>query len=287
MAKAKVKEEEVAVAVVEEETKAVTLGSMGSMEELAGLGMEEVTQEDLAIPFLRILEPLSPQLDPTEGSFVHGAQQGMIINTVTNQLFTAKEGMVVVPCYYMRRYLEWAPRNTGGGFKGSHEPSSDVVGTMKKFETAERTEYRIPNGNLLSNTAQFFVLLITENGPQKCLITMSSTQLKRAKKWLTQMNSITAIGSNGKKFIVPMMASSYSITTSPETNAKGKWNSWVVEKHSDLVEGVDDELFEEAVKFAKAIRLGNVNVKHEDLHEPSGVGGADGDDDMPDDDIPF
>ena len=41
-----------------------------------GTGLEETTTEDFAIPFIRVLQPMSPQLQKQNGSFVAGASAG-------------------------------------------------------------------------------------------------------------------------------------------------------------------------------------------------------------------
>ena len=44
--------------------------------------METIGADDMQIPFLRILQPLSPQLLKTDSKFIKGASAGDIFNTV-------------------------------------------------------------------------------------------------------------------------------------------------------------------------------------------------------------
>jgi len=46
-----------------------------------GTGLEETTTEDFAIPFIRVLQPMSPQLQKQHGSYVQGASAGDLYNT--------------------------------------------------------------------------------------------------------------------------------------------------------------------------------------------------------------
>ena len=66
----------------------------------AGVGFEGVTSSDLQIPFLRILQAMSPQLKKSSPAFLEGAKMGDIFNTVTNKLWTGDEGAVrlALPC---------------------------------------------------------------------------------------------------------------------------------------------------------------------------------------------
>ena len=49
----------------------------------AGMGFENVSANDVAIPYLKILQALSPEL--RGATKVAGAEEGLIINTVTGQ----------------------------------------------------------------------------------------------------------------------------------------------------------------------------------------------------------
>ncbi len=57
------------------------------MEADANKGAQNISQEDLALPFLKILGQLSPEVNKRDGKYVEGAEPGKIINTVTNQLY--------------------------------------------------------------------------------------------------------------------------------------------------------------------------------------------------------
>jgi hypothetical protein len=113
------------------------------LEEFAGEGLEEVTAEDLAIPFLRVLAQLSPQVNKRDGAYVEGAEAGMIYNTVANEAYDGEKGILVVPCHYNRRFVEWQPRSSGGGFVGSYPIDSDMLKQKMCFpmETCSPTRH--------------------------------------------------------------------------------------------------------------------------------------------------
>ena len=75
-------------------------------ESFEGTGFEEVTTDDLAIPFIRILAQLSPQVNKRDGAYVEGAEAGHIYNTVQNEVYDGTQGISVIPCYYSRKYVE-------------------------------------------------------------------------------------------------------------------------------------------------------------------------------------
>ena len=246
-------------------------------EQFQGEGFSEVKTEDLAIPFLRVLADVSPQVKKRDGAYVEGAEAGMIFNTVLNEVYEAeKEGICVIPCHYNRRYVEWRGREEGGGYVGSYTPDDPIVKTVTRSEQGQDL---LPNGNQLTNTAQFFVLMLhPELGPQKALMTMASTQLKKGRKWLTQAQSLTAQGKNGL-YTLPLMSQVYKVTSVPEQNDKGSWYGWEIarERSLDLSNQGDKDVFDMAVAFAKSVKAGDV-----ELNDGSNHVGTD-----PDDNVPF
>ena len=185
--------------IVEEQNTQV---AMSGFEDVTVTGFAEVSAEDMSIPFLRILDKGSPQVNKRDGAYVEGAEPGMIYNTVANEVYDGEVGVTVIPCYFNRRFIEWKPRESGGGYMGSYLPDDPIVKTTVKND---KNADVLPNGNLLSNTAQHFVLLTYEGNFSRALITMSSTQLKKSRRWITQMNALTAIGKNGP-YTLPMMS---------------------------------------------------------------------------------
>ena len=194
--------------------KATDVAVYEGFEELAGAGFSEVGTEDLAIPFLRVLAQLSPQVNKREGAYVEGADM----------------------------------------------PDDPYCSTATRDERGQDV---LPNGNILTNTAQFFVLLLhPELGPQRALIAMSSTQLKKSRKWLSQMQALTAKGKNGI-YVLPMMSQVYTLTTVAESNDKGSWFGWEVVRDRQLELDTESDLFDMAVAFAQSVKAGEVKVKQE------------------------
>tara|TARA_R110002012_G_scaffold3552_2_gene16568 strand:+ start:5474 stop:6280 length:807 start_codon:yes stop_codon:yes gene_type:complete len=223
-------------------------------------GFEETTADDLAIPFIRLLSQLSPQLNKQDGKYLENAEAGDFFNTVLNESYNGTEGISVVPCHYNRRYVEWKLRENGGGYVGSYMPDDPVAKTTT-VDTAGRDI--LPNGNQLQNTANFYVLMLHPTlGLQKALICMTSTQIKKAKKWLTTAQSLMAEGKNGM-FVLPLCSSVYKMKSVPESNEKGNWYGFEItrEKGLDLKSEQEVALFKQAIAFAQSVKAGEVVVR--------------------------
>ena len=72
----------------------------------SGSGFEGVTTDDLQIPFIRLIQALSPQIDKSDSNYIEGSGAGDIFNTVTKQHWAGDEGVVVLPALFQMKLLE-------------------------------------------------------------------------------------------------------------------------------------------------------------------------------------
>jgi hypothetical protein len=237
------------------------LAIMSDLEQDAGAGFDGMTQDDYALPFLRLLTNTSPEVGE-----VDGAMPGMIYNTVTGQLYDGKKGIYVVPCAYVRQYIEWAPRGQGTGAPIHIHPATSDILSKTHREPGDNKDY-LDNGNYIENTANHYVMVVNDAGiPEPALIVMKSTQLKKSRKWNSMMMSTKLMGKNGP-YTPPMYSHVYRLTTQAESNDKGKWYGWEVEKIG-VIEDMNQ--YAAAKAFAQQVGAGEVKVKHE------GEGAVDG-----------
>lgn len=239
------------------------MAMMADMAADAGMGLEGADKDSFAIPFIAMLQGLSPQLET-----VDGAKPGLFINTITNELY--KEVMVV-PCAYQRRYLRWAPRDAGGGYKGDYSPIDVETGKLLNVERSEDGKLRI-DGDELKDTRNHFVLVESSTGVwQPALLSLSSTQIKKSKRWMSLIQGIELRTPQGKAFTPPSFSHVYKLTGVKEENSKGSWWGMNVE----VVEPVSDqELYLKAREFSKQVAAGEVKVS-EPVAEAVDEGGAD------------
>ena len=216
-------------------------------------GAQNISQEDLALPFLKILGQLSPEVNKRDGKYVEGAKPGKIMNTVTNKLY---DSLQVVPCHYKRQYIEWQDRGTSGSGApvAIHDADSDIVS-----QTTRGKDYkdRLANGNYLDNTASHFVLTLGDT-PSTALISMKSTQLKISRKWNSLMMGLKLQGKNGL-FTPPTYSHIYNLSTVQMSNDKGTWFGWEVEKMGPVT---DKGIYDMAKSFAMSVGKGEVEAKH-------------------------
>ena len=224
-------------------------------EEDAAKGLGNISQQDLALPFLKILAQLSPEVNERDGKYVEGAETGLIYNSVSGDLYDGAKGIDVIPAFYKLEYVEWKDRGEGsGGPVAVHDSSSDI---MSQTKADANFKDRLPNGNYVEKTASHFVI-ITGDSPTTALISMKSTQLKISRKWNSMMSGIKLKGKNGL-FTPASFSHIYRLKTTQMSNDKGTWFGWDVSKAGPIT---DTSLYQQAKTFSDNISKGSVKAKH-------------------------
>ena len=235
------------------EKKKTDVALTGMFEADANTGFGNMDTDDYALPFLRVLGQLSPECNKRDAKYVDGAEPGMIFNTVTKQTYDGEKGLNVIPCGYKREYVEWSDR--GEGTSAPVAIHSVDSGIIKDATRDAGYKDRLPNGNYLENTASYFV---TIDDGTSALISMKSTQLKVSRNWNSMMNSIKLKGKNGM-FTPAMYSHVYNLKTVQQSNDKGTWFGWNIEKVGPVQ---DKDLYEAAKSFASSVNKGDVTAKH-------------------------
>lgn len=265
------KEESTAVTV--NGNTALAVVDMNMFEKDAGRGLENVGQEDLALPFLKVLSRQDPTLDALDG-----AKAGDIYNTVTGEFFSGKTGIKVIPCAYQRRFLEWMPRGQGTGAPINIYTPDEKRPNTERNPTDNRDYVVGGDGSYIEETHQHFVIMINEDGStQYALIAMKSTQLKKSRKWNSMVQSRSMVGKNGP-FVPPRFSHIYLMKTSSEENNKGSWHGWDISVDRVVSDAAQYKM---AKDFADSILRGEVTVKHTDDDAVGNAGTGEKNDDIP------
>ena len=84
-----------------EETRDIATKQGGAVATLdfvsdSGMGLENVDKQDLALPFLKLLQSGSDETKKKHAKYVEGAEAGMFYNTVTKKLYNGEKGIEVI-----------------------------------------------------------------------------------------------------------------------------------------------------------------------------------------------
>lgn len=266
------------------EPQSTAMAVMADYGEEARAGFENNDLRDKMIPFLQILQDLSPQV---KQKLVPGAEVGMLINSVTNELWSGTLGKCVfLPCVKQRKYMAWRPRKLGGGLVGAYDESDPVVmealrkcggrpqGPMPiKWGEDERTGEKIVTVELVE-TVYVYGMLMNENGTEftgPALIPFKSKGLGAWRQWNTAME--------GLRNHPPLYAFRTRVFTFEDKGKAGDlFHNWRFAPLGDnWLESLippGDPLLLEAREFARQVNAGTVKVDYEG--EGHGVGDTTG-----------
>jgi len=239
---------------VKEETALVTGQDLYLND--AGAGFEEAGSESYAIPFLSILQSGSPQVKKSDGAYIKGAEEGMLFNSVTNEVYSGEDGIEIIPCHYTQRFIEWKLRENGGGFVGEHLPSDSIVGECTKDEKFRSIT---ANGNQLVDTRNHYVLIRKDGSLVPAIMSLSSSQTKKSKQLMSLLQGIKVKNPTTGMFeIAPMYSNILRISTVAESNDKGSWFGY---RFAIAGKVTDEAEYIEAKSFAHAIKSGMAKVE--------------------------
>jgi hypothetical protein len=229
-----------------ETKKTSTAIAVADMMEDAGAGLENTDKDSFAVPFLMVIQKTSPQVDRTQPEYIKGIEAGDIMLSSTLE-FWKEDGVQIVICGFERKFLKWAPQDEGGGFKGQMTPAQfnaalaagDVVEADGKMVDAE--------GNVIRDTRVHYIMVVRDDGTfTPAVLSMASTQVKKSKLLLTQIQSYRQETADGRKFQPASFAHVFRATTVPESNDKGNWAGWKIVRE-DYVDNA--ELYRKAKEF--------------------------------------
>ena len=196
--------------IQKKETKSNIMTTQESelLEASAGSGTEELTMQEQAIPRLTILQKLSKQLDANEPEYIEKARAGMIFDSVSQELYSGTDGVIIIPVKYTLKFIEWKLRKNGGGFVADHGANRSIEATCTRDEN---NRYITKNGTEIQKTCEYFCIMLTGKNPRPVSISMSRSQLKIA----TRFNSIVAMERitllNDKKITPPLFYRYYRL----------------------------------------------------------------------------
>lgn len=238
-----------------------------------GGGMEEADKDSFAIPFLRVLQKISPQCDEAEAAYIEGAKGGMLFNSVTGELYDGKEGVTFLPCAFQRRFLRWAPRGSEGGFKGEYTPEevAELQGRGQVVEHEGRLYFPAEDGTVsdkkcdrLSDTRAHYGIVVHGDKATPVLLALGSTQIKKSKMLMTLLSG-AKVNSGGKMVTPPTWMNRIKVTTVLESNDQGSWYGVKFEADGFVT---DKALYDAGRDFHEAAKSGARKANFAETAEP-------------------
>ena len=181
-------------------------------------GFEDINNSTKSIPFIRILNDLSPQVKKTKPEYIPEAETGMMVNTVSEQVYESPLRVIIGK--FERYYIEWKPNR--GSFVAAHLPE-DIEGNHLGRKLVRNEKFQLidsNNGNLFTDTYMYYVVLPEHMHEGVCLLSLSSSGIKEAKKLNRNLTS-TIIPGTSKRALPYFMI--WNLQAVLMTNDQGDW----------------------------------------------------------------
>jgi hypothetical protein len=235
------------------------VGQVIDFSQDAGAGLEGADKDSFAIPFLTVLQPLSPIVVEEA---VPGAKAGLFMNTVTNEL---RPDVLIVPCSFQRRFLRWQPREKGGGYKGEFNPADVETGKVEGLQVGpDDGRYYIGGTNpkehdQLKDTRNHYILILNPEtgGFTPALLSLASTQIKKSKRLLSRIQGIQMKKADGSLFTPPSWSHIYKVRAVLEQNDQGKWYGVEFDMHGPVD---DPQLYAAGKAFYEQVSAGKIKI---------------------------
>lgn len=261
------KEEEKAVAAQAK----TAVGAALDFSADVGAGMEGVDKDSFAIPFLRVLQSNSPQVNEANGEYIEGARAGMLLNTATRQVYDGKEGLTILPCAFQRRFIQWGPRGSDRGYMGEFMPEqvdalmeqglvvrSEEDNRLYRLDEPGETPHEKRTDRMVDTRSHFCIVIDPDGNFGQVLLALSSTQIKKSKQLMATMKNAKVDTAQGK-VTPPTWMNKIKLTTVAESNDDGDW--YGVQFSADgFIETQD--LYDAGKAFNKDIEEGRVQADH-------------------------
>lgn len=167
-------------------------------------GNENVSNEDLQLPRIDVLQALSPQVQKKKDEYIEGAEVGMLFNTLTGELYP--DGVHITPVSFVKRFLVWVDRkkDSEGGLRSVHDTAEEAEAFIEQQEDEDKLEM-VP-------TAEHLVLL--DDGTE-VILSMAKSKMKVSRKF----NSLVRLN-GGDRF-----GRRYLITSADDKSSQGEFQN--------------------------------------------------------------
>jgi hypothetical protein len=221
-------------------------------------GLENVTSNDCKLPILSILQDLSPQVKKNKPEYIEGAEIGNICNATIGDVF---EEVHFLPCAYKMNILEWLPNR--GGLVQMHGSDRSILSKCEPNpETGKPT---LPNGNIVMEHAEWYILNLTANGRQE-FMSLTWSQMNPSKKLMTAIRSERIQLESGDNIQAPLWFRTYKATAAERVSAKGDASLvWVFKPDVPVLQhDPSGSLVTSARDFNKLVHEGQVKTQADD-----------------------
>lgn len=206
-------------------------------------GSEEVSSNDIVLPRIGVLQALSPQIKKSDPKYIPGAEQGLLWNTLTNELYL--EGTLFIGVKFVKEWIAFVDRDKGGGFRGAW-PFKDEMKARAEVDAMEDAQ----DIELMESHSHIGFLLKPNGDLEQAVIACTKSAIKFSRKF----NALVVQGG------VDRFAKAYKIFAIETSSAKGDYYTFDV----SAAGYVSQEVYKQAETMYEQLKDKTVSTNHSD-----------------------
>lgn len=249
---------------------------LSAVEGMENLGYSEKS-EDSMIPILAILQDNSAEVKKKHSKHIEGAEAGdLIIRSIGRviKMGDTKPPVVLQPAGFDHVWVEWQGE-PGEGAPVAQYPFDDRPKEATEVadpQNADRTMWRMPNGNRLVDTRYHYCNLLDDDGSViPIVVPMGGTNHSTSRSWTAQMKQHRIPGRAAK---APSFFRQYGLKTRFKQRGEQSWYNYTVD---DLGWIVDNNILEAGLSLLQAVTEQRVKAEVEAAAEEAGNSAMAGD----------
>jgi len=186
------------------------------LQQEAPRGNEAVTGDDLAMPRIKLMQPLNPEVNAD-------IQPGMFLNTISNRAVTK---FYAINLHFQKEFAVYKKRDLGGGWVASFPTETEAYEGIRALP-GTAADYEV------NESHRHVLCILDEQGQPRETVAMffaNKTGLYASREWNTEIQTI----GNGK---IDRFASVWEISSERQQNPKGvfyvpvkKFAAWASEE---------------------------------------------------------
>lgn len=181
------------------------------LDQISGFGLEGIGVSDVSTPRIKILQQLSPELQPGSPKHDPAALAGDFYLTAPEQRLGTR--IHVIPLATQEVWYEWQPNR--GGLLARHRP-----GTIR-VDTSDYSAWRsLETGNQITENRDWMIILVDSQGtisPVPILFSMTGAKIRASKAWVKKLKLAKTLSGHP----IPIMGCVWGLQTVKETNQRG------------------------------------------------------------------
>ena len=235
---------------------------LADIANLGDLGYSEKS-EDSMIPILAILQDNSAEVKKNHSKYIEGAEPGDLIIRSLARVIKMGDNlppMVVQPAGFDHVWVEWQGEPGEGAPVGQFpfEDRPKEANETADPQNADRTIWRMPNGNRLVDTRYHYANIIGDDGSlTPVVIPMGGTNHTASRGWTAQMKQHRMPGSPNK---APSFFRQYGLRTKFKQRGEQSWYNYGID---DLGWIADEGILRTGLSLLQAVRDQTMTVETE------------------------